>query len=159
MSFYERYAKIAETYDLDPCSQKAADLFGVTKATISSWNVKSTTPKGETVAVIADKLGVSADYLLGRTEDPTDFAKQPAADEKATPVKRSAIPGVSSSFLLLYSQLDKEDKLKVEGVIQGLLMHKKYTAAFANAAHARTDVQITPDMIEHDEAIMDDDNF
>ena len=167
MTFYERYARIAEQHDLDPCSQKAADLFGLTKATISSWNVKSTTPKGETVAIMADKLGVSTDYLLGRTDDPTDFTKQgfmnpPASqpDTKTIPIRQLNVPGVSSSFLLLYSRLDDADKLKAEGVIQGMLMQDKYTSAsLPNAAHARTDIQVTPDMIAHDESIMDDDDF
>ena len=171
MTFYERYAKIAEQHDLDPCSQKAADLFGLTKATISSWNVKSTTPKGETVAVMADKLGVSTDYLLGRTDDPTDFTKTgfmnppqiPADDKpdiKTVPMRKPSVPGVSPSFLLLYSRLDAADKLKAEGVIQGMLMQDKYTnAALPNAAHARTDIQVTANMIAHDESIMDDDNF
>lgn len=180
MTFYERYAKIAEQHDLDPCSQKAADLFGLTKATISSWNVKATTPKGETVAVMADKLGVSTDYLLGRTDDPTDYAHQvfmnppvvetnddaPADKQtnvKAFPVRKqtpSSIPGVSQAFLLLYSRLDDADKLKAEGVIQGMLMQDKYTsAALPNAAHVRTDTKVTAEMIEHDEDIMDDENF
>ena len=80
MSFYDRYAAIAEKRGLEPCSQKAASLFGSTKATISKWNTKDITPLGSTVAAIADALEVSTDYLLGRTDDPTDFAKKKPAD-------------------------------------------------------------------------------
>lgn len=171
MTFYERYAKIAEQHDLDPCSQKAADLFGLTRSTISSWNVKATTPKGETVAVIADKLDVSTDYLLGRTDDPTDFTKlgfmnppekpdSSKPDVKVTPIRQPSVPGVSQTVLLLFSRLDDTDRLKAEGVIQGMLMQDKYTAAaLPNAAHTRTDIQVTAEMIAHDEDIMNDDNF
>lgn len=165
MTFYERYAAIAEKQGLDPCSQKAADLFGLTKATISVWNVKGTTPKGETVATMADMLGVSADYLLGRTDDPTDYARKtegPATPE-ATVVQRIRSiqpPAISKALMILYNKLDETDKLKIEGVIQGMLMQDKYIpAVLPNAAHTRTDIQPTRDMVEHDEDIMDEKNF
>ena len=180
MTFFERYAKIAEQRGMDPCSQKAADLFGLTKATISVWGVKSTTPKGETVAVIADKLGVSADYLLGRTDDPTDFTKLPheaimnapliaisdqAAEtrpksEKTVPIRKISGSGTDQTFLMLYERLDPSDKLRLEGVIQGMLMQEKYTmTTLPNAAHTRTDIPVTSEMIKHDEDIMDSDDF
>lgn len=167
MTFFDRYAKIAEQQNLEPCSQKAADLFGLTKATISTWNSKRTTPKGETVAKMADKLGVSADYLLGRTDDPTDFAKgkmptvmsAPASEPQKTVVfKRPAQP--DDVLIQLLNRLDASDRLRAEGVIQGLLMQEKYVqTALPNAAHVRTDVNVTSEMIAHDEQIMDDEDF
>ena len=78
MNFYDRYTAICTEKGIEPCSQKAAEAFGVTRATISVWNKKNTAPKGETVKVIADALGVSCDYLLGRTEDPTGLCAHPA---------------------------------------------------------------------------------
>lgn len=166
MTFYERYAKIAESQGLEPCSQKAADMFGLTKSTISVWGVRSTTPKGETVAVIADKLGVSADYLLGRTDDPTDFTKLNMQDvmkegrSKTVMIRKPDTSDTDQTFLMLYGKLDASDKLRIEGVIQGMLMADKYyDRELTNAAHVRTDVEVTPEMITHDENIMDDDNF
>ena len=154
MTFYERYAAAVEKSGLKPGSKKAADLIGADKSAISKWNKNNTTPQGTTVAAIADAFGVSADYLLGRTDDPTDHAKK--KEPKQT---KSSIPGVRESFLLLYSRLDNTDKIKIEGVIQGMLMQDKYNAPVLNAAHVRTDVEATEDMIEHDESIMDDEEF
>lgn len=165
MTYYERYARIAEQMNLDPCSQQAADLFGLTKATISSWNIKSTTPKGETVAIMADKLGVSADYLLGRTDDPTDFTKKgiPVGEfisaEKISAIRKPTISAADASVLRLLNRLDAADRLRAEGVIQGLLMQDKYNTAMPNAAHARTDIPVTPEMVAHDEDIMNSDEF
>lgn len=68
MNFYKRYAEICAKNGIDPCSKKAAELFKVTKATISSWNKNNSTPKGETVALIAKELNVSSDYLLDLTD-------------------------------------------------------------------------------------------
>lgn len=125
MTFYERYVAICTDRRLEPCSQKAADAFGVTRATISAWNKKDTMPKGETVRVIADTLGVSCDYLLGRTDDPTDYCNpnyiHTSADADMKKEKEQ-IPEI----LKMFNQLDSSDNLKVKGVIQGLLLQDKY---------------------------------
>ncbi|MDD3337840.1 MAG: helix-turn-helix domain-containing protein [Lachnospiraceae bacterium] len=116
MNFYERYANICTTKEMDPCGQKTADMFGVTKATISTWNKRNTSPKGETVAIMADALEVSADYLLGRTDDSTDYTK--IKGKNFTPVKPRAIQ--------LYEQLDVADQARVEAYMDGILAGDKY---------------------------------
>ena len=68
MTFFDRYAGLMEEKGLDPGSQSSADMMGVTRSAISIWKRKGTTPKGDTVAKMADVLRVSADYLLGRTD-------------------------------------------------------------------------------------------
>lgn len=73
MRFYDQYEQICNKKGIEPCSQLAAEMFGVTRATISQWKSRDKAPKGETVRIIADALGVSADYLLGRTNNPTDY--------------------------------------------------------------------------------------
>ncbi len=35
----------------------------------------------------------------------------------------------------------------------------KYTESFLDAAHERTDIEVTEEMKQHDDNIMDDDNF
>ena len=151
MNFYERYEKIARAHGLEPCSLEAANLFGLTKSTISSWNTKSTTPKGDTVAVIAEKLGVTTDYLLGLSDD--DKTVDRPASQKTVPIRRQ-----DPYFLQLYNRLDKSDQLKIEGVIQGLLMQDKYSHGL-NAAHTRTDIDVTDEMRAHDDSLIDDDDF
>lgn len=132
MDFYARYAQTCADNGIDPCSQKAADMFSVTRATISTWNKRNKAPKGETVAVIADALSVSADYLLGRTDDPTDHAKS----DSGVIVNKTDKPYIfqadtdkdkkDDGITGLYNQLDAEDKIKVEGIIQGMLLNDKY---------------------------------
>ncbi len=74
MNFFDRYSQICKSRGLEPCSQQMADKIKTNRSTISQWNTRNTAPKGETIAIIADVLGVSADYLLCRTNDPTDYA-------------------------------------------------------------------------------------
>ena len=146
MGFYERYSKICAQNGIEPCSQKTAELFRVTRATISSWNKNGTTPKGETVAIMADALGVSADYLLERTDDPTDYSNpdlvaelrpdvidhfegdikkavsfQKAVDSDALK-ERNGLPEI----LRLFDQLDDTDQARAKGIIEGMLIGEKY---------------------------------
>ena len=72
-------------------------------------------PKGETVAIMADALHVSADYLLCRTNDPTDYCRQnPTSDfsnemsgiyhEEESSSDKGSSEESSSLFLLVLSQ-------------------------------------------------------
>lgn len=151
-TFFDRYAARMAVLKIDPCSQAAADMFGVTRASLSTWNIKQTTPNGKTVARIADAIGVSADYLLGRTEDPTDLTK-PTPD--AGSVRQFRIPE-EPGIMKLYKRLDEQDRLKAEGVLQGMLMQNKYIDRL-NAAHS--DAGASPEDAAHDDAVMDDKNF
>ena len=122
MSFFERYAATCTEHGIEPCSQRAADLFGISRSTISSWNTKNTCPKGETVAAIADALGVSADYLLGRTDNPIDSANSAPVVEDVSRDYMGAIPDFVSKFRML----DDVDKAKAEAYLDGLLSADKY---------------------------------
>lgn len=122
MSFFERYAATCTEHGIEPCSQRAADLFGISRSTISSWNTKNTFPKGETVAAIADALGVSADYLLGRTDNPNDYANSAPVVEDVSRDYMGAIPDFVSKFRML----DDVDKAKAEAYLDGLLSADKY---------------------------------
>ena len=122
MCFFERYAATCTEHGIEPCSQRAADLFGISRSTISSWNTKNTFPKGETVAAIADALGVSADYLLGRTDNPIDYANSAPVVEDVSRDYMGAIPDFVSKFRML----DDVDKAKAEAYLDGLLSADKY---------------------------------
>lgn len=123
MNFYERYARICSQLGIDPCGQKTADLFNTTRATISTWGKKGTTPNGAMVAVIADALHVSADYLLGRTDDPTDVVSQTRS--QAAP----CMPVPSNPIFDSLQKLDDVDRIRVEAYMDGLLANDKYKKA------------------------------
>lgn len=151
MNFFDRYEQVCRERGLEPCAQSTAELFGSTKSTISAWRTKNTYPKGETVAAIADALDVSADYLLCRTDDPTDYANGDLIASVAGPVLdefdgdvRKAIEfqkavaedaareyadrrNTTPSIIKLYEKLDEIDKAKAEAYITGLLAAEKYT--------------------------------
>lgn len=54
-----------------PSQQSFADAFGVAQSTVAGWEAGSREPKHKTVLALARFFGVSADYLLGLSDDPT----------------------------------------------------------------------------------------
>lgn len=67
MTTLERIKKIAKKrgYNLTQVNEKA----NLGKNTIYSWKTK--TPSTNNLKAVANVLGVSADYLLGKTDDPS----------------------------------------------------------------------------------------
>lgn len=118
MSFWERYEKTALAIGLKPMAQDTADMFGATRASIASWKTKGIVPKGETVALIADAFHVSCDYLLGRTDDPSDVSAASSESRKVIP-----------KAIRMYYELDGIDQAKVEAYLAGLLAADKYARA------------------------------
>lgn len=83
---------------------------------------KTHSPKAETVAAIADALGVSADYLLGRTDNPIDHVNSAPVVEDAPRDYIGAVP----DFVTKFRMLDDVDKAKAEAYLDGLLSADKY---------------------------------
>lgn len=110
--FYERLKEI--------CASKGVkitvliDDLGMSSGNLSSWK-KGNTPRASTIDKIADYLGVSSDYLLGRSDDPL-----PPVDMKdVTIVKESYVGPLDpaekewlESVLAAYREKVKQDGKK-----------------------------------------------
>lgn len=147
MSFWERYEKLCLSCGYKPGSEQAAQAIGTSRGTISAWRKSGNPPTQDLLVRICDVYGVSADYLLGRTDDPIDYTnpdliaelagpqldalggdvKKAAAFQKATAddVRREA---TQQKGVILYGQLDEVDKGKAEAFMLGLLSQDKYAA-------------------------------
>ena len=53
--------------------KQLADYTGISTSAISDWKKKGTNPSVDKIGLIADCLGVSIDYLLGRTDQPNGY--------------------------------------------------------------------------------------
>ncbi len=114
MNFYERYEALCLRRGIDPCSQSAAEKLGTTRSNISYWK-RGTKPNVEIVRNAANMLQTSADYLLGRTDDDTDY----------TMVQKHG-PSLPRDVTVMLSQLDGKDLEKVMIYARGLLDGDKY---------------------------------
>lgn len=83
--FYERYAKLCKSIGETPNS--VAKEIGVSSGSITAWK-NGAAPRYSTVGKIADYFDTTADYLLGRTDDPENddrFALDVPAQHRETP--------------------------------------------------------------------------
>ncbi|WP_171379255.1 helix-turn-helix domain-containing protein [Enterococcus cecorum] len=64
MNLYERIEELAKQQKISVFD--LAIKLGLSRNSIYSW--KNSSPKAETLEIVADYFGVSTDYLLGRTE-------------------------------------------------------------------------------------------
>lgn len=115
MDFYKRYEEMCQLRGIDPCSQKTAELMGTTRANISYWK-KGTKPNIDRLRDAANMLHTSCDYLIGRTDDPTDYSL--AGNHPETNIPKNIVD--------LLSQLDSSDIEKVSIYMRGLLDGDKY---------------------------------
>lgn len=135
MTFWERYEKLCIENGYKPGSEQAAQALGTNRGTISAWKTSGKPPKTEYLVAVADVYGVSTDYLLGRTNDSTDYTNPElcAGKKKAVASQRATADDVKSEAtpmgVTLYLQLDENDKSKAEGFMQGLLSQDKYNVA------------------------------
>jgi transcriptional regulator with XRE-family HTH domain len=56
--------------------QQLADVIGTHVMVVSAWERNTRAPNGDSLDALAGALGVSVDYLLGRSDDPTGVITQ-----------------------------------------------------------------------------------
>jgi len=93
MTFQERIAAIRK--ELKFSQEKFGELANVSQRTVAFWESGERMPSHATVAVLADRLDMSIDYLLGRTDVDTNIKKQPAASNDE-PLRSEIIRTVNS---------------------------------------------------------------
>lgn len=67
MTFPERIAAIRK--DLKLSQEKFGELANVSQRTVAFWEAGQRMPSHAVISALADRLGVSVDYLLGRTDE------------------------------------------------------------------------------------------
>lgn len=101
------------------------------------------------VSKIAKILDTTEAYLMGWEDDPTpSYTLPPQIQRTAYKIYKSA-----PVIYKVYDSDDREDLVKHADYLNrrhGLLL---------NAAHERTDIEVTSEMLANDEDIMDDENF
>jgi transcriptional regulator with XRE-family HTH domain len=81
MMFPQRIAAIRKELKLS--QEKFGELANVSQRTIAFWESGERMPSHTTISTLADRLDVSVDYLLGRTENAKNN-KSPTADGDGT---------------------------------------------------------------------------
>ena len=80
MLFPQRIAAVRKELKLS--QEKFGELAGVSQRSVAFWEAGERMPSHATISALADRLGVSVDYLLGRTDEKAKTKrKQPAVQD------------------------------------------------------------------------------
>ncbi|MDD6105627.1 MAG: helix-turn-helix transcriptional regulator [Ruminococcus sp.] len=140
-----------------------AEKLGVSQSAIGSWETDVNSPRATLLYDLFDILHCDANYLF--------------QDETKQLYKNEASPEEFENIIKKYRELDAHGKDMVDTVLQKEYDHiielrdsapqteesseesDNITTIDVLAAHARTDVEQTPEGVQHDLDIMDDDSM
>lgn len=147
--FFDVFLKLCKEKGVS--ATRVGTEIGISKGSVSYWRKQynagiEANPELATAQKLADYFDVSVDYLLGRTNDPTNYENAgivaelpldvlPALDgdvKKAVAFTRAVDEdaarerAVTPKIVQLYQQLDEIDRAKAEAYITGLLAADKY---------------------------------
>lgn len=94
--FYDIFLDLCKRKGVS-CHKAALDI-GLSNATPTTWKKRGLTPKGDTLAKIADYFDVSVEYLLGTGPEQRPISKADILNE------------IDVAFYGDYQQLDEEDR-------------------------------------------------
>ena len=123
-----------------------AEKIVISRSTIGMYETGAREPDFETLEKIADYFNVDTDFLLGRTSQTTLLPETIGAYSK------------TRELTAVYEQLSPHNQGKVLTYSKSLLSAQQMEEDVL-AAHARTDVEQTPEGVQHDLDIMDDDSM
>lgn len=102
---------------------------------------------------LAKALDTTPADLMGWTDETQDKSNN-TLDEII-----NMLPDKLARHTYTYSKLTNTNQSLVDEYTNKVLEVQSMTDNIAVAAHERTDIEVTADMIKHDDDIMDDDNF
>lgn len=150
--FFDVLKKLCDDKGIAP--SRVATEIGFSKGSVSYWKKQylkgvDSKPDSHTAAKIADYFNVSVDYLLGRTEDATNYTDEDLIasqnpnvlshfngdTKKAVEFQKAVDNDVKNErkialFIEKYNRLDSIDQDKVNSYMDGLLAADKYSIDF-----------------------------
>lgn len=140
-----------------------AKSVGVSRQTIQRYEsgVIGNIPSDK-IELIARALDTSPAYLMGWEQIDTNFSGKEAPKEIYDKFKSnvSKFHGEHKELLDIYGKLSSPNQKRVLIYSRNLLMNQQMEEDLAvQAAHERTDIEVTDEMRQHDDDIMDDENF
>lgn len=155
MAFYDRLKESRIKAGLT--QEQLAEKLGVAKSTLSGYESGNREPTVATIAKALEILNIDANYLYqDETKALTELVI--SLDDKALIKKYHALDNHGKEMVDF--TLEKEYERSVALADQKTKNIIKMDSRMQlNAAHARTDIGVTEEMNQHDDDIMDDDDF
>ncbi len=136
--------------------EELGNRVGVGKSTVRKWeNGIIANMRRDKIAKLAVALGVTPAYLMG-WESTADIPME-RVPNKAESVQSSSVSAQCKEIIEVCNQLSPHNQRKVLAYSKNLLSTQQMEEDLL-AAHARTDVEQTPEGVQHDLDIMNDDS-
>lgn len=140
-----------------------AKSVGVSRQTIQRYEsgVIGNIPSDK-IELIARALDTSPAYLMGWEQIDSNFSGKEAPKEIYDKFKNnvSKFHGKDKELLDICRKLSSPNQKRVLTYSKNLLMNQQMEEDLTvQAAHERTDIEVTDEMRQHDDDIMDDENF
>lgn len=110
--------------------RELADKINVSSQVISNWERTYSTPDAEDVKRLADALGTSVDYIIGRVDDPitwqtVDDVVTPIDPEIAEEMKVIGVEAIKLTSELIKNGLTREQLMELLKMIKNMQNNKK----------------------------------
>lgn len=128
---------------------------GISKGALSSYISGRYVPKQNNIYLIAKALDVNEAWLMGANVPMERVSEKPSATITLYNVHCETQP--EAELVLTYRDLNDVNKKKVSSYTRTLLSTQQMEDELL-AAHARTDIEHTPEGQQHDIALMNDDS-
>ena len=92
-----------------------AEVLGVTKGTVSTWETNSRTPSFEALDDMSDIFKRSFDYIMGKSDDATPRVQ---SEENLENLVLSQVEDDLTEYALKYARLDSYGREAVEAIIR-----------------------------------------
>jgi len=113
MTLVSRIKEVAKSQHLSLID--VAIKAGIAENSIYGWTQK--TPKADTLSKVADVLGVSTDYLLGRTDEPNHYMTETERMTANIDLKEAANNGAVLSWGGV--DIDDDDMAIIKRILEG----------------------------------------
>lgn len=110
MSIIERIVQIMDLKHLN--QTELCRILQITNSTFSTWKTRGTDPPAKYLILICDFLGVSVDYLLGRTDNPN-------------PSNNVTLSNDQNRLLQMYALLSDMEKGEILGELKAMTANKR----------------------------------
>lgn len=143
--------------------EELGNKVGVGKSTVRKWETGMiANMRRDKIAKVASALETSPAYLMGWEPIDSNFSGKEAPKEIYDKSKNSVskFHREHKELLDIYEKLSSSNQKRVFTYSKNLLMNQQMEEELTvQAAHERTDIEVTDEMRQHDDDIMDDENF
>lgn len=134
-----------------------ADKLGIPSTTLRNYETDAREPGHTFLKQVSELFNVSVDYLLCLTDDKEILKSFRLRTSEQTIIEKYRDldnHGKEMVDFTLEKEYERSIALKENNNIVQMPLHLE-----PNAAHERTDIEVTKEMIQRDNDIMDDENF